>query len=338
MDAAVAPTVLERAAKLCDRPLRDAVATLGSELRGPAFYHFGWTDPDGTPTAGNGGKGVRSALALLSAAAVGAEEEVGVPGAVAVELVHNFSLLHDDIIDEDAERRHRPTVWALWGIGSAVIVGDALASLAQQVLLELQTPSGCAAAHRLAVATSWMIAGQSQDMAAEGLVGVSLAACEKMERGKTGALLGAAASIGAELAGASGPQLSALERFGVELGLAFQATDDLLGIWGDPSRTGKPAWSDLRQRKASLPVAAAVAKGGTLAAELGSLLGGQSCSDDDLARAAAIVEEAGGRAYCEEAARSHKRAALEVLEEAALEQSSRKELLELAEFVVRRAF
>ena len=106
-----------------------------------AEYHLGWTDVDGRPVAdGGAGKHVRAALALLSAAAVGADEAVGVPGAVAVELVHNFSLMHDDVIDVDRERRHRPTVWAAFGVGHAITAGDALATLAIQVLLDEGTP------------------------------------------------------------------------------------------------------------------------------------------------------------------------------------------------------
>ncbi|MDA8391227.1 MAG: polyprenyl synthetase family protein [Actinomycetota bacterium] len=334
----MAPPILEKAAAMCEGELRAAVGRLGSELSRPAFYHFGWTDAGGVPQSANGGKGVRSALALLSATAAGAAAETGVPGAVAVELVHNFSLIHDDIIDGDSRRRHRPTVWAVWGVGQAVIVGDALASLAQQVLLDSQVPNRCAAASRLARATSSMIVGQANDMAGEGLAEISVAACEEMERGKTGALLGAAASIGAELAGATAEQLSALEEFGVELGLAFQATDDVLGIWGDPSRTGKPAWSDLRQCKASLPVAAAMAAGGHHAEELRHLLGQRPCPEDGLARAALVVEQAGGRAYCEEAARLHKQSALQALESAPLAAPSRRQLADMAEFVVQRAF
>ena len=95
-------------------------------MRPVVEYHFGWSDAEGHPVGGSGGKGVRPALAILSAEAVGADAAVGIPGGVAVELVHNFSLIHDDVIDGDVERRHRPTVWALFGVGQAVIVGDAL--------------------------------------------------------------------------------------------------------------------------------------------------------------------------------------------------------------------
>ncbi|MGH9101660.1 MAG: polyprenyl synthetase family protein, partial [Acidimicrobiales bacterium] len=229
---AAVPGVLARAQECAYPALRAAVARLSPEVRRPVEYHLGWIDADGQPVPGRGGKGVRVALALLSAEAVGGKAEIGVPAAVAVELVHNFSLLHDDIIDGDRERRHRATVWSLWGVGQAIIAGDALLSLAHEVVSAAPSLAAFEAARRLAAATSAMISGQAQDMAAEGCARPSLAECEAMERAKTGALLGAAASLGAVLAEAPAGVVDRLERFGVQLGLAFQATDDLLGIWG----------------------------------------------------------------------------------------------------------
>src|SRR5205085_6091659 len=173
--------------------LRGAVARLVPELRAPVHYHLGWADANGSPVQNGGGKGVRPALALLSAEAVGAPSTVAVPGAVALELVHNFSLLHDDVIDDDRERRHRPTVWALFGVGNAIITGDALFALALDVLLESGSPeTGARAASSLVASTSAMIAGQARDMAFESRVDVSLDECIAMEAGKTGALLACA--------------------------------------------------------------------------------------------------------------------------------------------------
>ncbi|HWD25352.1 MAG TPA: polyprenyl synthetase family protein, partial [Acidimicrobiales bacterium] len=130
------PEVLDRARSSVAPALRAALNGLTDEIRPVAEYHHGLADAHGRPTGSDGGKGFRPALAILSAEAVGGRAAHGVPGAVAVELVHNFSLIHDDVIDEDTERRHRPTIWALFGIGRAVIAGDALLALAQQVVLE----------------------------------------------------------------------------------------------------------------------------------------------------------------------------------------------------------
>jgi geranylgeranyl diphosphate synthase type I len=333
-----APEVLSRAQLLVQPALRRAVERLSPWIRKPIAYHMGWEDQAGNPASGGGGKGVRSALCLLGAEGVGADAETGVPAGVAVELVHNFSLLHDDIIDGDRERRHRATVWSLWGVGQAIIAGDALLSLAHEVLMEAPSLAAPEAARRLAAATSAMIAGQAQDMAQEGCLGASLEATQAMERGKTGALLGAAASLGAVLAEADDGQVSCLENFGVELGLAFQATDDVLGIWGDPQMTGKPAWSDLRQAKATLPVAAALAEGGPLAQELAEILAKTPLPEELLARAASLVEQLGGREYAEQAARQHLRRALGHLEEAKLSEEAHEQARELAQFVVERVF
>ncbi len=114
-----------------------------------AAYHLGWRDADGRETLADGGKAVRPSLTLLSAEAVGGQAEAAVPGAVALELVHNFSLIHDDVMDGDTERRHRPTVWALFGVGEAIVSGDALAALAYAVLLEDDRPEAHRAAREL---------------------------------------------------------------------------------------------------------------------------------------------------------------------------------------------
>ena len=343
------PEVLHRARELVTPALRAAVAQLSPELRPIAAYHLGWVDAHGQPIGGDGGKGVRQALAVLSAEAVGADGAVGTPGAVAVELVHNFSLIHDDVIDEDAERRHRPTVWALFGIGRAVIVGDALLALAQQVVLEPDTleaavaggtgnDAGARAARCIADATAAMIAGQALDMAFESVPGVDVAGCLAMEAGKTGALLGCAAAIGAVLAGAADDAVGALDTYGMELGLAFQAVDDVLGIWGDPVATGKPAWSDLRQHKKTLPVAAALAAGGPMAEELATILASEHLEEAQVARAALLVEECGGRSAALAEADRRLASALDALERADLVPSAAAELADVARFVVDRDF
>jgi geranylgeranyl diphosphate synthase type I len=336
------PEVLRRARELVSPALAEAVNSLSPELRPIVAYHLGWTDAAGRPEGanGNGGKGVRPALAVLSAEAAGADGALGVPGAVAVELVHNFSLVHDDVIDGDAERRHRPTVWATFGIGQAVIAGDALLSLAHEVVLA--APASAAdvvrASRCLAEGTSAMIAGQALDMAFETLTGVTVDRCLAMEAGKTGALLGCASSIGSILGGAPDETVAALRDYGVELGLAFQAVDDLLGIWGDPSTTGKPAWSDLRQRKKTLPVTAALAAGNGRSGELHALLVAEHLGELDIARAAALVEECGGRDMARDEARARLARALGALERAGIEEGASRDLADVARFVVERNF
>ena len=277
--------VLERARDLTQPLMRDAVGRLAPSISEVVSYHLGWTEADGTPSPARGGKGIRPALAMLSAEATWAGAEMGAPGGVAIELVHNFSLVHDDLMDGDLERRHRPTVWALWGPCVALLAGDALATLATEVLLSSSNPAGPAAAAALGRATAEMIAGQADDLAFEKRRSVSVEECMAMSTAKTGALLGCAASIGAILGDAPSATVRALRDFGRHLGLAFQAVDDLLGIWGDPETTGKPAGNDIRQRKKSMPIVAALAAGDEGARELESLLfddaPGDGTTEDD---------------------------------------------------------
>lgn len=331
-----APAVLERARRLVVPVMRSAVDTLAPPIRSVARYHLGWAEVDGSPADGDGGKCLRPALALLSAEAVGADGGVSLPGGAAVELVHNFSLVHDDVIDGDGERRHRATVWAAFGTGTAILVGDALLALAQQLLMDGGGPRGFAAARSLAGATAEMIAGQADDMAFETEAEVSLDRCEQMEGAKTGAILACAASIGAVLAGASEPAAAALHDYGRHLGLAFQAVDDLLGIWGEPGRTGKPAASDLRQHKKTLPVVAALAGSHPRRRELARLLARPELDEAGAARAAELVEACGGREWAAASARDQLDLAIQALDGAGLERGTVEELTGLAHFVTDR--
>ncbi|MDJ1131095.1 polyprenyl synthetase family protein [Streptomyces iconiensis] len=337
--------LLERGRTLTTPVLRAAVDRLASPMDTVAAYHFGWIDTDGRPSSGDGGKAVRPALALLSAEAAGAVPETGVPGAVAVELVHNFSLLHDDLMDGDEQRRHRDTVWKVHGPAQAILVGDALFALAGEILLELGTPEAGRATRRLTLATRRLIDGQAQDISYEHRDVVTVEECLDMEGNKTGALLACAASIGAVLGGADDRTADALASYGHHLGLAFQAVDDLLGIWGDPESTGKQTWSDLRQRKKSLPVAAALGAQGEAATRLAKLMAAdakksqaefEDFDEAEFAERAALIEQAGGREWTSQEAQRQHTTALAALDSVDMPGRVREQLAALADFVVVR--
>jgi geranylgeranyl diphosphate synthase type I len=326
-------TSLHRSRDAVTPAMRDAVQRLDPASRAQASYHLGWIDADGEPSDGGGGKAVRPALALLSAEAAGAPTETGLPGAVAVELVHNFSLLHDDLMDGDVERRHRRTVWAIWGAPAAILAGDALLALAQEVLLESDSPHAAEAARLLASTTRELIRGQVQDLAFEQRDDVTLDECLDMAGGKTGSLLSASAAIGAVLAGAPEATVGALSVFGAQVGLAFQLVDDVLGIWGDPAVTGKPVFSDLRSRKKSLPVTYSVAN----CPELGAWLATPGEPDDaQLRRGAELVEAGGGREWALAEARRRMALAEDALSAVDIPTRPREELIALGNFVVDR--
>ncbi len=342
-DAVDVTALLERGRTLATPVLRAAIDRLAPPMDTVSAYHFGWIDAEGRPTAGDGGKAVRPALAVLSAEVTGAAPEAGIPGAVAVELVHNFSLLHDDLMDGDEQRRHRDTVWKVHGPAQAILVGDALFALANEILLELGTVEAGRATRRLTSATRALIDGQAQDISYEHRDRVSVEECLEMEGNKTGALLACASSIGAVLGGADDRTADTLEKYGYHLGLAFQAVDDLLGIWGDPVATGKQTWSDLRQRKKSLPVVAALAAGGPASDRLGELLAADAESSDfanfseeEFAARAALIEEAGGREWTAEEARRQHTVALEALDSIDMPDRVRAQFAALADFVVVR--
>jgi geranylgeranyl diphosphate synthase type I len=338
--AVLTPGVFDRCRDVVQPAMEAAVARLDRASREVSAYHLGWTEADGTPRPGGAGKGVRQTLALLSAEAAGAPAEVGVPGAVAVELVHNFSLLHDDVMDRDTERRHRPTVWTLWGESAAILTGDAMLALATEVLLEAPSPHAVTATRALMLATRELIRGQVEDLSFETRTSVALEECLEMADGKTGALLAVSSSIGAVLAGADESVVRALHDSGRHLGAAFQLVDDLLGIWGSPAVTGKPVLNDLRARKKSLPVTYALCRGGDRAEEVAAWYAEERPADGDaeetLHRMAGLIEASGGRGWAAEEADRQLRLAEAALDRVDLPAGPRAELSDLARYLTRR--
>ncbi|MFG1604645.1 polyprenyl synthetase family protein [Actinoplanes sp. NPDC049265] len=323
--------LLEWSRATVDPPLRAAVATLPPATAELVDYHFGWRDAAGAPAREYAGKAVRPLLTLLAARAVGADAAVAVPAAVAVELVHNFSLVHDDIMDGDRTRRHRATLWNVHGVGPAILAGDAMLALAGQTI-----EAEVRAAALLGTAVQRLIDGQLADLAFERRGDVTPARCEAMAEAKTAALLSAATELGAVAGGGSPAACARLARFGHLIGLAFQFTDDLLGIWGDPAVTGKPVRSDLRTGKKSLPVVAALHSGEPAAAALAELYRDGGLTGADAARAADLIEECGARTWCQARADALLDEALRELAEAGSPAPAERELGTVARLLTRR--
>ncbi|MFD7786703.1 family 2 encapsulin nanocompartment cargo protein polyprenyl transferase [Streptomyces nojiriensis] len=334
-----AAALLERTREAVDPQLRRTVESLPGSMRRVAMYHFGWEHEDGSPADGGAGKAIRPALVLAAARALrgpgaGPAEEA-VRAAAAVELAHNFTLLHDDIIDKDVRRRGRPTAWTVFGTPDAIITGDAMMALALRLLAEDPHPAAAAASARLAACVIELCAGQQADCAFEQRPQVSLDECLDMATAKTGALLGCACALGALYAGAGPDEVDAMDAFGREAGLAFQLIDDLIGIWGDPGHTGKPAGADLIARKKSLPVVAALTSDTAAGKELAALYAGPM-TGDDVRRAADAVDRAGGRDWAQAQAADRMGRAVQQLSRAVPDLGAAGGLLALAEFVTRR--
>lgn len=340
-----ASAVLDGVRTLIQPVMRGAVEELPSAMRQIAGYHFGWCDRDGKPVADQQatGKTLRPALVFLAAEAVTGTRPVAeadaatVSAGVAVELVHNFSLIHDDVMDRDAMRRHRETVWKVFGIPAAILAGDALLALATQILVGTSTEVTPTAVTMLSDAVQQLIEGQAADLSFETRGDVGMAECVAMASGKTGALMACACALGALLNGAGGEQVRQLRSFGMHLGLAFQLADDLLGVWGDPATTGKPAHNDLWTRKKSLPVVAALNSGTDAGLELRALyLDPEPWDQGDVMRALDLVERAGGRTWARAEAERQVRSALYCLDEAALDPTAAADLAALAQLAAVR--
>jgi geranylgeranyl diphosphate synthase type I len=316
--------------------LRAAVQQLAEPVRRIGTYHFGWTTADGRPAADDSGKLLRAALALRSAEVVAGSPEPGVPGAVAVELLHNSSLLKDDVMDDDRLRRGRPTAWTVFGAPAALLASDALITLAFTVLIRDGGPHGVPATHLLADTYQQLLLGQLLDIGLSAEADADLGDCYRMIEGKTAALIECAAGIGAMLAGADAGIQTALRGFGRQIGLAFQIVDDILGIWGDPRRTGKPVGSDIRNRKKSLPVAYALSL-----PNAGRLIDFYSRSDDpgpdEVQQVTLALEAANARTWAEARVRHHLQAARSQLELSELTAERQTPLLALADLLTARS-
>jgi len=224
-------------------------------------YHMGWTGEGAGPEAT--GKRIRPLLVLLTTAASGGDWEKALPAAAAVELVHNFSLVHDDIQDNSPKRRGRDTAWVKWGAPMAINIGDALFVQSSQAIMDLKENHSpdiiVKAAEILHNTCLELTRGQFLDMSYEKRTDLTPDDYWPMIAGKTAALLSACCHLGALLGGADETKQDSYRSFGQYLGLAFQVQDDILGIWGNEAVTGKSAASDLVEGKNSLPVLAGLA-------------------------------------------------------------------------------
>jgi geranylgeranyl diphosphate synthase, type I len=286
-------------------------------------YHLGWLDANLAPTSAHGGKSIRPTLCLLSCEAVSGDFRQALPAAVALELLHNFSLIHDDIEDRGLERRGRATVFALWGEPLAVNAGDAML-----IVSELALADAAAAARDPAITLTQLrllntcclrlTEGQHLDLTSEGNPELTEAQYFQIIHGKTAALLGCSAQLGAIAGGASANQADRFRQFGVNLGLGFQVQDDVLGIWGEPETTGKPAAADVGGRKVTLPVIRGLRRATPdIAARLAAIYRGPTPADgSDVAFVVDELARLGTRREAEQVAEEYINQALRALDSA----------------------
>jgi len=260
------PHVVNKYRSEIDSELRSLLQPYRLPLYDMMRYHLGWIDEQGMASADSSGKALRPTLCLMAAEALGQDYQKALPVAASVELIHNFSLIHDDIQDDDAERRHRRTVWKIWGKPQAINAGSAMRVLANVALARAKerglSLEKCEAGQMiLDEATLKLIEGQYLDIQYEHRFDISIDDYLTMIRGKTAALISCSLELGA-LTGTDDPgTLKMFNRLGESLGIAFQIRDDILGIWGDVKNTGKPKGSDIKRKKKTLPIVHALNNG-----------------------------------------------------------------------------
>ncbi len=297
-------------------------------------YHMGWTGEGAGSEAT--GKRIRPLLLLLVSAACGADWTPALPAAAAVELMHNFSLLHDDIQDNSPKRRGRPTAWVKWGMPLAINAGDALFVLSNQAMLDLMPSYPAQTVLQTAVilndACLDLTRGQFLDISYEQRSDLTLDDYWPMIAGKTASLLAACCQIGAILGNADSATQQAYRSFGHDLGLAFQVQDDILGIWGDETATGKSIASDLVEGKKSLPVLYGLNQRRKFAArwKLGPV------TNNEVKEMADVLAREGGYDYAQGQAEHWTQSALKSLEEANSKGSAGEALFELANKLLKR--
>ncbi|MGQ9600298.1 MAG: polyprenyl synthetase family protein [Anaerolineae bacterium] len=338
---------LDRFLPLIEAELQEVVQTSYRSLEpyyGMMRYHLGWTDENLRPVRASGGKRLRPVLCLLCCEAAGGDPWQALPIAAALELVHNFSLVHDDIQDGSRYRRGRRTVWDVWGVAHGINVGDGLFVLARLALDRMVgrdiPPARCQAAtwifDRACLA---LCEGQFFDMAFEDCPNVDLNQYLDMIQRKTANLFAASTSLGAMVATDDRKLLEGYSRFGEYLGMAFQIQDDILGIWGDERVTGKSAAIDVRDRKKTLPVVYALnhAEQRDWAQQLAKLYARPGPLDETSIRAVLdILDRLDARQYTEEMAEQYYQQALQSLEQVPMAYEAQSQLYELAASLVGR--
>ena len=335
------PTTQKFFAEL-DDTLRQVVQAVPEPAPGFAVmlrYAMGWVDANDQPYHQAAGKRIRPLLLLLCAEAAGGSWRTALPAAAAAELLHNFSLIHDDIQDDSPTRHGRPTVWKVWGQANAINAGDALFTLSYSALESLSneqlSPETVIKVWRIFNTTALELTrGQHLDMRFEHQESVSIEDYVWMIQGKSAALLAACAQIGALIASNDEDLASRYAEFALNLGIAFQIHDDILGIWGDPSVTGKSAATDIISRKKSLPVLYGLSQ----SAALKTIYERVTFTEGDVGEAIDALDVIDARAYTQESETAYYQRALAALEGANPQGNAADGLMQLVEALFQRTY
>ncbi len=343
-DRAKVPSFFARYQPSIDRALRAELKTYDSGICDTHRYHMGWADEDGEEIVATQGKRLRPTMVLLGADAVDGDASYALPVATALEFVHNFSLIHDDIEDRDRFRHHRPTVWVVWGDESAIVSGNSMLKIADRAtraLLSLGVNADKSMEVQRSITEAYMrmIEGQFMDIDFEMRANVSVDAYLAMIERKTGALIETSLHLGALVAG--GDETSrgvseGLREAGYEFGRLFQIRDDVLGVWGS-DETGKPVCGDIYNKKKSLPAIHALnASQGNSSNEIQAIYQKPELDERDVDRVLEIMTDNSTYEYCNLMSARHWSAAAAIIDELDLNPGIRNDLFELGEYLVER--
>jgi len=337
--------ILTKYAAVIDDTIKSLVNEAPPPVQGVISYHFGWVDQNFQPATFQRGKMFRPTICLLVFEAITGRYHEALPAAAAIEIIHNFSLLHDDIEDNDVERRGRPTAWTIWGQARVINIGDYLYSLAYRALCQLDSQK-IPADRILAVlrlvneASIKLTEGQDLDLRFETLPEVSTEMYLDMVFKKTGALIEAAILAGAKLATSDEQLIQNYYDFAHHIGLAFQIRDDILGIWGDSAQTGKSTANDLCKKKKTLPVIYTLAKAsGARRDKLQAHYSNQEpLAEAEIEFVRECLEWAEARHYAQGVADDYRRKAFAALDKIGTANQAQVELKTIAEFLINRSY
>lgn len=336
------PEVLLRYRSEVSCALRRALSQDDPEVYNLLKYYMGWVDNQGTPTEGMGGKALRPTLCLFACEAVGGIKEMAMPAAVALEFIHTFSLIHDDIQDGDETRHNRETLWKIWGVPKALVAGNVLRVVADQALHEmvdagLKHDRALSAMGLLTEAYLEMIEGQYLDLSFEGRTNVGVDDYFHMISRKTGALIRCSMAIGAMVGTNDFEVTDAFRECGRALGYVFQIRDDILGIWGEEKITGKPVGADIRRKKNSYPVVYTKEMAPQQDVQmLTEIYEKDRLSHDDVMTVLGVMDRADVMLHAQSNAARYAEIALDSISGLQLSKESRQEIEELTRFLLVR--
>jgi geranylgeranyl diphosphate synthase type I len=342
--AAELPAFFARYQELIDLALKAELDGLSLPLYETHSYYMGWSDVDGSASSSSGGKRLRPTLALLAAEAAGGQPERALPVAVSLEYVHNFSLIHDDLEDQDRIRHHRPTVWAVWGEATAIVSGNAMLKIADRALERLSdhgigSDVVLETQHALAANYLRMMEGQYLDIQFESFASVTVEQYLDMIERKTGALIETAVFLGSLVGRPDGPDArfsEGLRSVGYELGRIFQIRDDILGVWGG-QETGKPVGADIERKKKALPAVHALSTAsGPAKKRFADIFAKDQIDGRDIEDALEIMEDLRTQEYCQSLADDRWRRARSVIQSLELVGETTRDLEDLGEFLLVR--